>query len=122
MVLHVLVARDGDLIRRGRHVASPPERIGNPALDLLVARGTDHEVRITVGPDVHTPAGITELVQQLERSGARRIVLQEVRATSSLTDPWRHPSAQPMRDLLADPPPGVHVRGAAASRVRVAAL
>jgi pyruvate formate lyase activating enzyme len=49
------------------------------SLDLVVASGVDHEVRITVDPTVHTTDHVEQLVARLRAEGARGIVLQETR-------------------------------------------
>lgn len=71
------------------------------SLRLVLDSGVDHEVRVTVDPDLHTDAGVRELVDRLRTSGEGRIVLQEVRL------PGRGRAPLP---VLLEPPGGVLVR------------
>jgi len=77
------------------------------SLAAVIAAGVDHEVRITLDPEMHTDDGVRTLVERLRQSGVSRIVLQEARL------PLRTPRA-PLR-VLASPPPGVVVRRADAT-------
>lgn len=49
------------------------------SLELVMASGVDHEVRITVDPVNLTRADIDDIVRELARRGARKPIFQEVR-------------------------------------------
>ena len=53
------------------------------SLDRVVESGIDYEVRVTVDPTVLGLADVEQIVEELERRGAKMPVLQEVRAVGT---------------------------------------
>lgn len=80
------------------------------SLELLVASGVDHEVRITVDPTVHTAEDLHRLVAGVRAAGARQVVLQETRAEG--TRPWYAEAlaGRRLRDVIDPVPEGAVVR------------
>ncbi|WP_265521683.1 anaerobic ribonucleoside-triphosphate reductase activating protein [Oerskovia flava] len=91
--------------------AGPSGRAAYESLAVLVRSGTDHEVRTTVDPTVHTRAEILALGARLAALGVTRWVLQEARPDGA--DPaWaRSLAGRRLADVLEpDDLPGVERR------------
>ncbi|MGC3953638.1 MAG: anaerobic ribonucleoside-triphosphate reductase activating protein, partial [Propionicimonas sp.] len=82
------------------------------SLDLLVASGVDHEVRITVDPTVHTAEHVERLVGLVSSAGARRTVLQEVRPQGTRPEYAAALAGRRLRDILTTAPVNVTLRTA----------
>jgi pyruvate formate lyase activating enzyme len=83
------------------------------SLRLVVGSGVDHEVRITVDPLVHDGPGLEALVETVRQAGAKRIVLQEVRAEGTRPDYAAALAGRRLSDVigsLPEWPDGVAVR------------
>jgi pyruvate formate lyase activating enzyme len=80
------------------------------ALDLVLASGVAHEIRVTVDPTVHRGAEITALVADLRAAGAQAVVLQEARPLGARPDYAAALAGRRLRDLLPEPPADVVVR------------
>lgn len=72
------------------------------SLEIVLASGVAHEVRITVDPRLHTDAGIRTLVADLHRRGVTDIALQRVREGDR--------PVVPASAAFEAPPRGVRVR------------
>ncbi|MDR1077453.1 MAG: anaerobic ribonucleoside-triphosphate reductase activating protein [Propionibacteriaceae bacterium] len=81
------------------------------ALDLVLASGVAHEVRVTVDPTVHRGAEIIALAADLRAAGAQAVVLQEARPLGARPDYATALAGRRLRDLLPETPAGVVVRG-----------
>lgn len=75
------------------------------ALELVVASGVDHEVRVTIDPAVHTDRAIRRLIALVQARGAGRIVRQQLRRPDG--------SVAPALPVQSEPPVGVQHRAAA---------
>ena len=82
------------------------------SLDLVVASGIDHEVRITVDPTVHTAEHVERLIQRVRATGARRTVLQEVRPQGAGAEYASRLGGRRLSDVLTFQPEGVVLRAA----------
>ncbi|MFT3887610.1 MAG: anaerobic ribonucleoside-triphosphate reductase activating protein [Arachnia sp.] len=81
------------------------------SLNLVLASGVDHEVRVTVDPAIHTREHLVELVYGLLGRGAVRVVLQEARTVGTRPDfTVATPIALP--ELVAQLPDAVTLRAA----------
>lgn len=80
------------------------------SLELLVASGVDHEVRITVDPTVHDADHVERLVGRLHAAGARRVVLQEARPLGTRADYAARLAGRRLADVLSSPPAGATLR------------
>lgn len=80
------------------------------ALDVLVASGVDHEVRITCDPVGHTATSVRGLVELVRQRGAARIVLQEARADGTSPAYRAALGGRRLRDVIDPPPEGVLIR------------
>ncbi|MFT3876449.1 MAG: anaerobic ribonucleoside-triphosphate reductase activating protein [Propioniciclava sp.] len=80
------------------------------SLALVVASGVDHEVRITVDPDIHDLAHVTDLVAWVRAAGARRIVLQQARADGASAAFAARLGGRVLADVVPKVPDGVLVR------------
>lgn len=72
------------------------------SLAMVIDSGVDHEVRTTVDPTVHTRDDVLELVERLHDAGARRIVLQEARATGTAPGYAAALGGRRLADVLRD--------------------
>lgn len=82
------------------------------SLELLVASGVDHEVRITVDPTVHDADHVRRLVERVRTHGAQRAVLQEARPQGTRPEYAARLSGRRLSDLLVSPPRGAILRAA----------
>lgn len=79
------------------------------SLELLVASGVAHEIRITVDPTTHTAGHIDRLIGLVQAAGAQRIVLQEARPQGTRAEYQTRLAGQRLRDVTR-PPSTVAVR------------
>lgn len=70
------------------------------SLDLLVASGVAHEVRITVDPTVHTAAHVNGLIERVQSAGAQQTVLQEARPQGTRADYRERLAGRRLSDVL----------------------
>lgn len=80
------------------------------SLDLLVASGVDHEVRITVDPTVHTADHVHRLIDQVRTAGARQLVLQEARPQGASAAYRERLAGRRLSDVLPAGAAGVPAR------------
>lgn len=82
------------------------------SLELLVASGVDHEVRITVDPTVHTADQVDRLIDLVGSAGTRRTVLQEVRPQGTRPEYAVQVVGHRLSDLVPSSPGHVTLRTA----------
>lgn len=80
------------------------------SLDLLVASGIEHEIRITVDPAVHTASHVERLVERLRGAGAQAVVLQEARAQGARPEYVAELAGRGLADVLTATPDAASLR------------